>query len=50
MNENNEISYIFEAFRALYFYFEAAINQVKNFYVKVCKTVIYIKIILYFSL
>lgn len=27
MNENNEISYIFEAFRALYFYFEAAINQ-----------------------
>jgi len=27
MNENDEISYIFEAFRALYFYFEAAINQ-----------------------
>jgi hypothetical protein len=27
MNENNEISYIFKAFRALYFYFEAAINQ-----------------------
>ena len=33
MNEDNEISYIFEAFRVLYFY------------VKVCKTVIYIKII-----
>lgn len=31
MNENNEISYIFEeeeeAFRALYFYIKAAINQ-----------------------
>ena len=38
MNENNEISYIFKAFRALYFY------------IKVSKTVIYIKIILYFSL
>lgn len=28
MNENNEISYIFEAFRALYFY-KAAINSEK---------------------
>ena len=27
MNENNEISYILEAFRALYFYLEAAIDQ-----------------------
>jgi hypothetical protein len=27
MNENNEISYISKAFRALYFYIKAAINQ-----------------------
>lgn len=47
MNENNEISYIFEALRALYFYIKAT-KPVKNFYVKVCKTVIYIKIILFF--
>ena len=37
MNENNEISYIFEAFRALYFYFEAAINQWKIFMLKSVK-------------
>ena len=49
MNENNEISYIFEAFRALYFILSRN-KPVKNFYVKVCKTVIYIKISLYFSL
>lgn len=29
MNENNEISYIFEAFRALYFYIKAAITSEK---------------------
>lgn len=50
MNKNNEISYIFEAFRVLYFYRQSRNKPVKNFYVKVCKTVIYIKIILYFSL
>ena len=49
MNENNEISYIFEAFRALYFYVKVC-KIVKNFYVEVCKIEIYIKIILYFSL
>lgn len=37
MNENNEISYIFEAFRVLYFYFEAAINQRKIFMLKSVK-------------
>ena len=31
MNENNEISYIFEAFRALYFYIKSSINQCKIF-------------------
>ena len=37
MNENNEISYIFEAFRALYFYFEATINPWKIFMLKPVK-------------
>lgn len=37
MNENNEISYIFEALRALYFYIKAAINQIKIFMLKVLK-------------
>lgn len=37
MNENNEISYIFEAFRVLYFYIKAAINQIKIFMLKSVK-------------
>ena len=37
MIENNEISYIFEAFRALYFYIKAAINQWKIFMLKSVK-------------
>lgn len=37
MSENNGISYISEAFRALCFYIEAAINQRKIFMLKPVK-------------